>query len=156
MKKKNLSKKEIKEINDKLSRYNFQFDKKDLVEIAEDVKNKVIRCNNEALFFYLGGDIIPSVRALLAKELNIKSVSVDMGAVKFVVNGADIMRPGIAAFEEGIEVGELVKIVDINNKKPLALGKALMNSEEMRNTSSGKSVENLHYIGDRIWNFGQK
>ena len=34
---------------------------------------------------------------------NLKKIAVDMGAVKFVVSGADIMRPGIVEIEEGIE-----------------------------------------------------
>ena len=74
-----------------------------------------------------------------------------MGAVKFVASGADIMRPGITNIPEGIHKDEFICIIDINNKKPLAIGKALYSSEEMKDLMAGKCIENIHYIGDEIW-----
>ena len=53
MKKKTLSNKEIRELNDSIKKYNFQFDKKEKIEIVEGDKYKVIKANNETLFFYL-------------------------------------------------------------------------------------------------------
>ena len=75
-----------------------------------------------------------------------------MGAVKFVASGADIMRPGVVDIPEEISEGELITIVDENNKKPLAIGKALFNSKDMQELSTGKCIESVHYIGDAIWN----
>ena len=75
-----------------------------------------------------------------------------MGAVKFVTKGADIMRPGITEIEDGIQKDTFVTIIDQNNKKPLAIGKSLFNSEELRNTKEGKVIKNVHYVGDEIWN----
>jgi PUA-domain protein len=151
MKKKTLSNKEIREINEHLKKYNFSFEKHSIVEIIEYEKIKVIKCNNETLFFFIGDDIFPSLKMLLEGKMGLKKISVDMGAVKFVVKGADIMRPGITEIGEGILKDEVVEIVDVNNKKPLAIGKALFDSGEMQNLSSGRAVENIHFIGDEIW-----
>ena len=153
MKRKTLRKKEIRELNEKISKFGFQFDKGDFVEIVEGEKHKVVKSENEILFFYLDDKIIPCLKIVLQGKINLKKIIVDMGAVKFVVNGADIMRPGIVEIEDGIENGGIVEIVDVNNRKPLAVGRAMFSSEEMRNADSGKVIKNLHFIGDNIWNF---
>ena len=44
------------------------------------------------MFFYLGDEVIPSLRLVLNERVKLKRIAVDMGAVKFVVKGADIMR----------------------------------------------------------------
>ena len=74
-----------------------------------------------------------------------------MGAVKFIVNGADIMRPGIVEIEAGILKDELVSIIDKNNQKTLAVGIALFSSAEMKGMSLGKVIKNIHYVGDELW-----
>ncbi len=78
------------------------------------------------------------------------SVTVDMGAVKFMCNGANIMRPGIRNFTE-FEKDQLVCIVEESQKKFLAVGKALVSSKEMETMSKGVVIENLHYISDAYW-----
>ncbi len=74
-----------------------------------------------------------------------------MGAVKFVVNGADIMRPGIVEIAD-VNEGEYVVIVDENNRKALAVGIALYSGEEMKQKDGGKVIKNIHYVGDELWN----
>ena len=74
-----------------------------------------------------------------------------MGAVPFLVKGADAMRPGIVEIEAGINKDDVVAIIDQNHKKPLAVGIALFNTAEMRSLASGKVIKNIHYVGDEIW-----
>lgn len=74
-----------------------------------------------------------------------------MGAVKYVISGADIMRPGVVEIESEIMSGDFVLIIDVNNKKPLAVGVALFGSAEMREMKTGKVVKNIHYVGDDVW-----
>lgn len=78
------------------------------------------------------------------------SVTVDMGAVKFMCDGANVMRPGIRSFTE-FEKGSIVCVVEESQKKFLAVGRALVSSQEMAAMSKGVVVENLHYISDRFW-----
>lgn len=78
------------------------------------------------------------------------SVTVDMGAVKFMCNGANVMRPGIRSFTE-FEKGQLVCIVEESQKKFLAVGRALVSSKEIETMSKGVVIENLHYISDKYW-----
>ncbi len=76
-------------------------------------------------------------------------VMVDSGAVRFVVNGADIMKPGIVSADPEIAVGDLVVIVEERHNKPLAIGRALVAGTEMK--GEGKAVKSLHHVGDAIW-----
>lgn len=78
------------------------------------------------------------------------SVTVDMGAVKFMCNGANVMRPGIRSFSE-FEKDQIVCIVEESQKKFLAVGRALVSSKELETMSKGMVVENLHYISDTYW-----
>jgi len=123
--------------------------KKDNVEIVND---EFIFVNKEPYFFYVGSEIIPTLKLILKNNF-LKKVIVDMGAVKFVVNGADIMRPGIVYIDEDVKKDEVIVILDTENKKPLAIGQALFDGKEMDSQTGGKVVKNLHYIGDDIWKF---
>lgn len=78
-------------------------------------------------------------------------VIVDLGAAKRIVNGADVMAPGIRGFEGEFNVGDLVVIVEEAKLKPIAIGEALTSRSEAENMSKGKVVKNLHHIGDRYW-----
>jgi PUA-domain protein len=93
----------------------------------------------------------PFFTVLGAIELSPKRrlVMVDSGAVRFIVNGADVMIPGIVYADPEIAAGDLVVIVEEKHKKPLAIGKALIAGTEMKGT--GKAVKSLHHVGDQIW-----
>ena len=77
-------------------------------------------------------------------------VLVDMGAVKFVCNGAKIMRPGITKFDI-FKKGDIVVVSDEVYLKTLAAGIALEDSEIAAAKSKGYIIDNLHYISDRFW-----
>ncbi len=76
-------------------------------------------------------------------------IVVDAGAVRFVVNGADIMKPGIVSADPDIAVGDLVVIVEERHKKPLAIGRSLVAGTDIK--GEGKAVKSLHHVGDAIW-----
>lgn len=150
MKQKRLSKKEIKEINKQVEqRFAISefFDKKDKVELIDE---QIITLNDESSFFYHENKPIPTLK-LIIKNNFLKKVVVDMPAVPFMVKGADVMRPGITELEE-FNKGDYVVVVDEKHSKPLAIGQALFSSEEIKEMEKGKVIENLHWVGDKIWN----
>jgi len=152
MKQRTLSKKDLKKLNLALQEaYGIEgfFDKKDAVFLVDD--RMVVR-DGVACVYYHDGVIVPTLKLIL-KQNFMKTITVDMGAVKHVVGGADIMRPGITHIDEGIAEDGLVVIIDEQHRKPLAIGKAMFSTEAMRAMDSGKVVKNIHYIGDDIWNF---
>lgn len=78
-----------------------------------------------------------------------------MGAIKFVTNGADIMRPGITKIEPTIKKGDIVRVSDEMHDRILAVGQAMFDAEEMEKNISGKVVKNLHTITDYVWKFAK-
>ena len=78
------------------------------------------------------------------------NVTVDMGAVKFMCNGANVMRPGIKNYSE-FSKDDIVCIVEESQHKFLAVGKSLVNSSEMEEMTKGEVIKNLHYISDNFW-----
>ena len=83
--------------------------------------------------------------------LKLPNIIVDMGAIRYICGGADVMAPGIKDIIGEFKEGSLVVIRDINHKKALAIGKALKSSKEIKGSNKGKVIQNLHYIGDKIW-----
>lgn len=152
MKRKQLSKKDIKDLNAKIETDFGISDCIDKKANAELVDDKFISIDNEIKFFYSENKekIIPTLKSILQDNF-LKKITVDMGAVKFVTGGADIMRPGIVKIEEGISEGQIICIVDETHGKPLAIGEAVFSSEEMQAKDSGKVIKNLHYVGDDVW-----
>tara|TARA_Y100000590_G_scaffold15023_1_gene18084 strand:- start:1041 stop:1511 length:471 start_codon:yes stop_codon:yes gene_type:complete len=78
------------------------------------------------------------------------SVTVDMGAVKFMCNGANVMRPGIKNHSEFLK-DDIVCVIEESQHKYLAVGKSLVNSSDMKDMPKGEVIKNLHYISDKYW-----
>ncbi len=138
-----------KDVRQELELFNVNLSKKDRVELIED-ELTLLRINDVNAFFKLQEGWIPTLRYLQSNNV-LKTVVVDMGAIKFLIGGADVMRPGIVEIDEKIAKDEVIVIVDINNKKPIAVGVALLSGEEMKRAASGKVIKNIHYVGDKIW-----
>lgn len=79
-------------------------------------------------------------------------VTVDAGAVSFVSDGADVMRPGITEADDDVAEGDLVVVAEETHGKVLAVGRALTDGDDMVG-DSGKVVESLHHVGDDLYQF---
>jgi len=167
MAKRRLSKSDIKRLNERLAGLfvkaerdgsELRLSKKDVVEEVTGEQGRLLVVNNTPWFFELAGDgsgsggvLLPHLKLLLERPGLLPHVTVDMGAVRFVVNGADIMRPGVTAIAAEVKEGDLVVVVDETHGKPLAVGTALLDSQAMQAATSGKVVRSLHYVGDKVW-----
>lgn len=140
---KRLRKSDIKSLNQQLP---LELDKKDDVQSDDSA----ILVDDRFSFFKHNDSWLPALPLLLEDTSLLPRVTVDMGAVRHVVNGADIMRPGITSFEPA-QAGDAVVIVDETHGKPLCVGRMLLSSEEAEQSDSGRTVENLHFVGDELW-----
>lgn len=138
-----LRKSEVRELDEELP---ITLSKKDVVVREGDA----LLINGRLSFIFLADSWVPALPLLLEREDLLPQVVVDMGAVKFVANGADIMRPGIVEVPD-CEEGSFVVVVDERNRKPLGVGRAKFSGAEMRLMSSGNVVESLHFVGDEYW-----
>ena len=109
-------------------------------QILIDDSLKILRINDEYIPFL-------SEIKLLERFPN---VVVDMGAVKFMCNGANVMRPGIKNYSD-FSKDDIICVVEESQHKFLAVGKALVNSSEMKKMPKGEVIKNLHYISDKYW-----
>lgn len=80
------------------------------------------------------------------------SAMVDEGAIKFLLNGADVMRPGIRKFDDWGPSGKLVVVREEKKGRPLAVGPATVSGSEAAAMTKGGCVKNSHHLGDRFWN----
>lgn len=154
-----LNKKEKQEL---VSRIGLEFPS---LKLGITPKTVVREVKNEKFVLYVLEELAAFVKIdekflpILVESINkgvldtMPSVIVDMGAIPHIVNGADVMRPGIVALEGEFKEGELVVVRDEKHRKPIAIGKALESSEKMIQIEKGKVVMNLHYVGDKIWKF---
>jgi len=128
------------------------FGSKARIELNESETAEIFIFDGRPLLARSNGELFPT---LSFEELFsiIPRIVVDMGAVPYVCKGADVMAPGIVAVEGEFKENDLLLIVDERHGKPLAIGVALFSSEAMKTVSHGKTIKNLHYVGDKLWNY---
>lgn len=125
------------------------------LEYVETDKWELIFVDGEPLLFKIEGKIFPTVKGALKLNPARRKVTVDSGAVKFIINGADVMSPGIVEADPSVREGDLVVIAEEAHGKALAIGRALVPGKEMVG-GKGKAVKSIHYVGDEIWTLEQK
>jgi len=132
------------------------FGQDDAVDLAESSEFNVIFVNGEILAIVYDGKTFLTVRGILKYKPQKRYVTVDMGAVPYVRNGADIMGPGITDADPGIRAGDMVWIRDVKNLVPLAIGISSVSGEELKKGGKGKVIQTVHYAGDKLWKTDEK
>lgn len=120
------------------------------IKVYEVEEGRRLLVADETVAVQVQNDIVPFLGGKPELLQRFPSVTVDMGAVKFVCNGAKVMRPGITNFDS-FKKGDIIVVKDQTHGKALAVGIALEESEAAKSMSKGYVVENLHYISDKMW-----
>jgi malignant T-cell-amplified sequence len=120
----------------------------EMIEPDEGIRFLVV--DGKYTFVELGESILPFVGSKAAIAM-LPSVYIDEGAVKYILKGADVMRPGISKFDEWGDAEKLVVIRDQGKERGLAVGRSVVPSAGMAAMSKGNCVKNLQYAGDRVW-----
>ena len=150
MKSHNISKSDISEVTDKMTKqWHMDIPKAKTLIIHELDDNTSLITGDNITAIQLGETYLPFLSEIGLLEKFPKAI-VDAGAIKFVCNGANVMRPGIKKFTE-FQKDDIICIVEEVHNKFLAIGKALVSSTEMAKLSKGEVVKNLHYISDKYW-----
>lgn len=147
-----LNKKKLRAIKEDLGDYSIIISPKSKVEMVEAEPNDIILVDGAPHIMLIDNKPYPTLKAGLTLELDKKYVIVDAGAVRFMVNGADVMSPGIVEADSEIKPDDVVFILDEQHHKPLAVGISLITGNEMVDADSGKAIKSLHFVGDDIWN----
>ena len=124
------------------------------------IRNAVEVREDEIRLYRIGGLIVGEVDDKLYPVIHernqealdrLPAMIVDMGAVPHIVNGADVMRPGIKDFRGEFNEGDFVVVRDERYLRPLAVAIALVGLEECKAMRRGKVAKNIHHVNDRIW-----
>jgi PUA domain protein len=75
---------------------------------------------------------------------------VDAGAAVRIVNGADVMRPGIKHIAGEFGSRAVVLVTD-ERARTIAVTLSLYSSAEILQMQRGKVLLNMHHLGDRVW-----
>ena len=121
------------------------------VEFA-DAERDLVLVDGDPVVCYFDDEPFLTVRGANDFPPESHVVTVDAGAISFVSDGADVMRPGITEADADIEPDDLVAIAEENHRKVLAVGRAMADGGEMVG-ESGKVVESLHHVGDDLYEF---
>ncbi|MFW9994483.1 MAG: PUA domain-containing protein [Candidatus Odinarchaeota archaeon] len=104
------------------------------------------------LLFFHGEDekVFPALKLLRnSPEIlaNYPKVTLDGGAMTYILNGADVFSPGIREAEI-FGVDDVVIVLN-DQKSPICVGTALYPNNDL--PAKGKAIKSLHYLGDRLW-----
>lgn len=102
--------------------------------------------------FEENGKLLLTLHGVMVLKPSKRWLVVDMGAVPYLANGADVMGPGIVDADPEIEKDEMVWVMDVKHRRPLCTGRALIPGKEMLSKRPGKAVKTIHFVGDEIWN----
>jgi PUA domain protein len=118
-----------------------------LTEFAE-----IYLINGKPILAKLGENVFPT---LVFNEFLASSpkVFIDMGAIPHVCNGANVMAPGITRFDGEFKKGDFVLVADEKHGKSIAIGEIIYDEDAAKAATQGAVVKNVHFVGDRIWNF---
>jgi PUA domain protein len=138
-----LSKKDAKELSKAAIEIGFDFEPEKMIVIDKD--SKVLIGNG--IFILTENRILPFIADKRVDLL--PEISVDEGAVKHIINGASVMRPGVTKIDERVKKDGIVKVTFEN--QVICIGFSLYDSSEMEKLEKGAVVKNVHRKGDKFW-----
>eukprot|EP01132_Coremiostelium_polycephalum_P002258 gene2258-2781_t len=133
------------------------FPKKVPIVLAKCQNNiNLILVNNEVIFFNeREGPYYPTIRFLHKYPNILPHLQVDRGAIKFVLQGANIMCRGLtspgARMETDVPANSIVAIMAEGKQHAAAVGLTKMSTQDIRTINSDIGVINIHYLNDSLY-----
>lgn len=101
------------------------------------------------------GTFMPTLRTLHKYPFLLPILRVDRGAIKHIINGADIMVPGLrstrAVIEDEVGKNKVVAVYAESKEHAIAIGITKMSTAQMRQNDKGIAIESAHYVSDGLW-----
>ncbi|CAE8596234.1 unnamed protein product, partial [Polarella glacialis] len=165
-----LSKKDLKTLKGQLSELFPGLDEKTIDVLLPEGQAKVVKLDNRCLLYSAGdaapvffdaegrGELYPTMHTLWLHPNMMLELTIHPPVSKFVLNGADLMLPGVLVPANGVAgFGTVTKgqprcIKIEGNPYPIAVGKMLVNQSTMEKLK-GKGMEVMHVYKDTLWGF---
>eukprot|EP00461_Guttulinopsis_vulgaris_P002840 UN02841 len=133
--------------------------KEPLIVYKTKSKFSFINYQGEPAFFChdqeTDGVWIPTVKLVQKYPQVLPKLQVDRGAIPFVLKGAPIMSVGITSpggkIFQDLEKDTIVAIYAEDKEFPIAVGKLVVSTTEMKAGAKGEGVQSIHYMGDGLW-----
>jgi PUA domain protein len=97
-------------------------------------------------------EIIPSLQSLRKFTNLLPKIWTDAGATKFLLNGANLFRPGITKFDV-FEKNQIVQVVNPQGNV-LSVGEVIFSSKEM--PDKGEVLKTIAFLNDEIWSIARE
>lgn len=146
-----ISKKELKNLKERVEALNLDTSALDGVEI-EEVKDERCYFVNRKPYIYEKGKetVIPMLFFLNDIKPGMKYVSVDDGAVPHIMNGANVFAQGITDVDPEVEVNDMVFI---RNKDSVYIGVGIAerSASDIMENKKGEAIRLIHFPNDKIF-----
>ncbi len=148
-----LSIREIRKLTQLIKQFfGVDFDRKASWEAVKiDREREIYIVNGLPAFIRIGEELYPTVVCVERRMTLLPKVIVDMGAVPYIVNGADVMMPGVVRIEGSFKGGCIVAVSDEKYGRILAVARSLISSDVASEISTGRGFKNIHHVGDVFW-----
>lgn len=111
------------------------------------------------------GPIMPTLKCVHQyPTLQFARVTVDKGAIPFMLGGANVMSPGLTSAggelppdninddgKPGLKKGDGVVIYAEGKEYAIGVGLMMMSSAEVRSKNKGHAIQLLHFLGDGLY-----
>ncbi len=140
----------LQELGLKFPAFAAELHSKQVVEEVDVENGKLYILDNKPFAVSTASGLFPS---LMNDDVlrRLPSITVDMGAIPHICNGADIMRPGIKVINGEFGKGTVLLVKDIKFGKSIGICIAEASSGSMQTMGKGKAAQNVHYVGDSFW-----
>jgi len=127
-------------------------DRYELVELSGSDIDLVLVDGDPLVAYFSENEPSLTVHGANATDSTGQIVTVDAGAISFVSDGADVMRPGIVEATDDIAADDIVLIAEETHGKVLGVGRARVAADDLLG-DQGKVIDSIHHVGDDLYAF---
>mmetsp|Transcript_8341 Transcript_8341/g.10542 ORF Transcript_8341/g.10542 Transcript_8341/m.10542 type:complete len:134 (+) Transcript_8341:390-791(+) len=118
--------------------------------------NLILSGDNEVVFFnQRDGPYYPTLKVLHKVGDIMPKIQVDKGAIKHVIQGANIMCQGVTSAGgkvfESLPADTPIQIMAEGKELPLAIGITKLSTDDIQNVNKGIGINSIHVLGDGLW-----
>ena len=123
-----------------------------VTETKTKLRLSLIRIDSDIIAICERNSYTPTLRTVHRCPSCLPVLGVDTGAVHHILNGANVMMPGVTSVPPDLEEGAIVQVIPDGCEHAVAIGTLTDASNKITRDRSGVAVEVQQYLGDGLWN----
>jgi len=116
--------------------------------------NIILKEKTPVFFNVRDGPYFPTLRMLHMYPDMLPRMQIDKGGIRFIMNGADVMCPGLTSAGGQMcdaKPGDVVGIFAEGKECAMAVGIMKMTTEQILEVNKGVAIETVHVLNDNFW-----